>query len=329
MATDALSQFVALVHRLDQVGPRPRDIDQYIERTTSLSVGEAWMCLRQLQLWLASFPAEDSATFVIQIVEIVALYRITNPPTLQEIYKAFVTPERTRGMTMRPTAANLDEDDDDLEGGGAGFDAAAWLDKAGDELARDDAIDTMELFLFKTAALILSNMRTLNGLKLVPPAAVHFFFTSIEQGSTLHVQRCAAYCAGVLSADHLPALLEQFFERQKSLPEKRFRWLLYQQATQLFSFGVATQQQARPAEAPPHSGSPFLAPHPLSLAPPTHPHAAFPLPADNARPQPRRMYACTYTRTHAHVHIRVALSLGAGGGDRRVPRGDGEEDHQD
>ena len=243
MSDDALSQFTALVYRLDSVGPRPRDIDVYLEHVASLDAVDAWTCLNQLRMWLASFPAEPSAAFIGKIVEMAVNYRTPNPPTLHQIYKA-VGAEHLGPSAKSMRLNELDEEDDDLEGGDQ-FDAAGWLDKAGEELDRDDAGgDSMELFLFKTAALVLANLRSLQGLQLVPLAAVSFFFSSIEHGSSLHVQRCAAYCAGILSAEHLPVVLDQFFERMKQLPEKKFRWLLYQQATQLFAFGVGSQQQA-------------------------------------------------------------------------------------
>ena len=42
----------------------------------------------QQQLWLASFPAEDSAAFIDTLIELASAYRTPNPPTLQSIYKA-------------------------------------------------------------------------------------------------------------------------------------------------------------------------------------------------------------------------------------------------
>ena len=88
MSADALSQYVALVYRLDSIGPRPREIDSHLQAATQLDVEDAWTSLRQLQRWLAAFPAEDSAGFVTKLVELAANYRVPNPPTLREIYKA-------------------------------------------------------------------------------------------------------------------------------------------------------------------------------------------------------------------------------------------------
>lgn len=249
MSQDALNQYVALVYRLDAVGPRPRDVDVYLEGAASLDGEEAWVGVRQLQHWLASFPPEPSAEFLTKLVELAVNYRVPNPPTLKDVYKSLPEDVRGRGlgsitgMRAMTTMGTIDDDDDDLEGG-AGFDCAGWLDKAPDDLLRDEGNETMELFLFKTAALVLNNLKDLGGLQLVQPGAVSFFFTSIEYGSTLPVQRMASYCAGVLSHQHLPVLLDAYFERQKTVPEKQFRWLLYQQATQFFGFGVGLQQQA-------------------------------------------------------------------------------------
>ena len=55
---------------------------------TSSHPEEAWACARQQQLWLASFPAEDSAAFIDTLIELASAYRTPNPPTLQSIYKA-------------------------------------------------------------------------------------------------------------------------------------------------------------------------------------------------------------------------------------------------
>ena len=68
--------------------------------------------------------------------------------------------------------------------------------------------EPMELFLFKTCALILYNMKNQAGVDRASPAAVTFFFESIETGSTHYVQRAAAHCAGILSHAHLPFLLD-------------------------------------------------------------------------------------------------------------------------
>jgi hypothetical protein len=320
MASDALSQFIALVYRLDAVGPRPRDIDSYLERATSLDVPDAWTCLRQLQMWMASFPNEASAHFINKIVELASVYRVPNPPTLQQIYKAVEADGRARNPHASSRSL-LDEDDDDLEGGD-GFDVAAWLDKAADDLAKEEAADSMELFLFKTAALILQNMRKLGGLRLVPPPAILFFFTGIEQGTTHHVQRCAAYCSGVLSAEHLPVLIDSLFERMKAIPEKRFRWLLYQQATQLFEFGVGTQQQASPPPAPfarrAQRGAPAASHRPWAAPPRPCLAPASPLPRPCLAPPPAAPPAAPTTRLSS-----------TGRSDSRLPRDDGQEDCED
>ena len=239
MATDSLLQFLATIRRIDPQGPRPgREEAFYSDVANALDADEAWACARQQQLWLASFPADDCVLFIDKLCEYLTYYRVGNPPTLQSIYKA-VPDAGGRGGA-------LDEEDDDLEGGDR-FDCSGWVDKGADDIMREHLPterEPMELFLFKTCALILYNMKNQAGADRASPAAVSFFFESIETGSTHYVQRAAAHCAGILSHAHLPFLLERYAERLKAVPEKKFRWLLYQQATQLFAFGVTTQEQA-------------------------------------------------------------------------------------
>ena len=50
MASDALSQFVATVHRIDQHGPRPQHNSTYLEVANQLTVDEAWACARQQRI---------------------------------------------------------------------------------------------------------------------------------------------------------------------------------------------------------------------------------------------------------------------------------------
>lgn len=245
MASDALSQFVTTIHRLDSGGPRSYDERSiYADAATALDADEAWACLRQQQLWLASFPPEESATFVDKLSELANAYRVVNPPTLQTIFKAEA--QKSGGMQYATQQMELDDEDDDLELGDR-FDAAGWVDKGLDDILRDhlpSEREPIELFLFKTIALILLNVAENEGLHVISPQAITFLFTSIEAGSTHPVQRAAAHCCGILSRAHLPLLLERYADRLKTVPEKRFRWLLYQQATQTFSFGVTSQDQA-------------------------------------------------------------------------------------
>ena len=154
-----------------------------------------------------------------------------------QIYKGGVDPTLA-GLTPRGEAADDAEEgeDDDVSG---------WLDKARDELSREPVMDNVELFLFQTAALVLEQLSKLHGLEQVPPQVVGFFFRSLELASTLASQRCAAVCCALLSHAHLNALVNAYFEMQRSVKEGRFRWLLYQQAMQMLAFGVSTSQQAR------------------------------------------------------------------------------------
>ena len=67
---DAVAQLEALVCHVSHCGhdpvvklPPPKDqrAQQHLQQAQRLSEGEAWECLRQLALWLASFPADQSA----------------------------------------------------------------------------------------------------------------------------------------------------------------------------------------------------------------------------------------------------------------------------
>ncbi len=258
MSQDALNQFCSLVHRIDRRLPPPPDAAVYAPQISAMHDEDAWTCLRQLQLWLAAFPPEDSANFLIRLTDLCGLFRAQAPPTLVNIYKAVALAEGGVGVAPRGArapsvsiqrntlgggGAMLDEEDDDLEGGDR-FDCAGWLEKASDELVGGAGEEDMELFLYKTAALVLRGMREVGGLDHVPLEAVYFFTTSVECGSTLYVQRCAALCVGILSVTHLRPILDVFFEKQRVIPEKRFRWLLYTQATQLYAFGFDNQEQA-------------------------------------------------------------------------------------
>ena len=215
MSLDALNQYVALLYRLDaKSGPqgrRPQGIDVYLFQVSQLTSEDAWVGVRQLQRWLASFPPEPSAEFITKLVELAVNYRVPNPPTLKDVFKGLLG--ASGSAVASQSSRIIDEEDDDLEGGGERFDCAGWLDKATEDLTRDEGSDTIELFLFKTAALVLDNMKATDGLQLVQSGAVAFFFSSIEMGSTLSVQRMAAYCSGVLSHKHLPMLLDLFSER--------------------------------------------------------------------------------------------------------------------
>jgi hypothetical protein len=137
-----------------------------------------------------SFPVTPSALICRKLVELAHAYQgRAPPPTLQAVYKA---PEAGAGGQRKSFSAPvLDDDDDELEGG-SGFDAAGWLDKAREELYKETTTDSVELYLLKSAALVLDNLATLNGLAAVEGPVVNFFFMSIEHGSTLSCQRCSA-----------------------------------------------------------------------------------------------------------------------------------------
>ena len=95
-----------------------------------MSETEAWRCLHQLQLWLASFPPEASSVVIDKIVELASQYQgRAPPPTLQAVYKAIPDGSDRRRASLNAPPPTLDEDDDELEGG-VGFDASGWLDKA-------------------------------------------------------------------------------------------------------------------------------------------------------------------------------------------------------
>ena len=162
MASDALDQFVATVHRLDGAGPRSyAERSQYSDIAGSLNTDEAWACLRQQQLWLAAFPPDESALIIDRLVELANVYRVVNPPTLQTIYKSETRPGGA-GAT-RGGEKVLDDDDDDLEDGDR-FDAAAWLDRGLEDITREHAPserEPMELLLFKTMALVLMHVAEL------------------------------------------------------------------------------------------------------------------------------------------------------------------------
>ena len=66
-------------------------------------------------------------------------------------------------------------------------------------------------------------------------------------------------CCALLSHAHLNALVNAYFEMQRSVKEGRFRWLLYQQAMQMLAFGVSTSQQARHGRKGEGGGSPGVA----------------------------------------------------------------------
>ena len=104
MADDALNQYVALVYRLSKVGPDPArspGLDAYLKEAASLGADDGWNCLNQLKLWLASFPAPESAKFITKIVELGGYCRTQTPQTLRQVYKLneSVNANRNRGAT--------------------------------------------------------------------------------------------------------------------------------------------------------------------------------------------------------------------------------------
>ena len=249
IANDALEQLAVLIHRVEGGSLQNSGQSAHLETASRLMEPEAWSCLRQLQLWLATFPGEESAKICVRLAELASGYQDRGPlpPTLQQIYKAepgsdaHKTPRMSRSFSG--AAPNFEDDDDELESG-EGFDASGWLERGRDEIKQETATDSVELYLFKTAALVLENMSALGALHLIEEPVVKFFFVSLEKAATLSAQRCAAVCCSVLSREHLHLLVACFFERQTKVPEKKFRWLLYQQATQMLAFGVASQEQA-------------------------------------------------------------------------------------
>ena len=162
MSLDALNQYVALLYRLDaKSGPqgrRPQGIDVYLFQVSQLTSEDAWVGLRQLQRWLASFPPEPSAEFITKLVELAVNYRVPNPPNLKDVFKGLLG--ASGSAVASQSSRIIDEEDDDLEGGER-FDCAGWLDKAAEDLTRDESNDTIELFLFKTAALVLDNLKAI------------------------------------------------------------------------------------------------------------------------------------------------------------------------
>ena len=245
IANDALEQLAVLIHRVEGGSLQNSGQSAHLETASRLMEPEAWSCLRQLQLWLATFPGEESAKICVRLAELASGYQDRGPlpPTLQQIYKAepgsdaHKTPRMSRSFSG--AAPNFEDDDDELESG-EGFDASGWLERGRDEIKQETATDSVELYLFKTAALVLENMSALGALHLIEEPVVKFFFVSLEKAATLSAQRCAAVCCSVLSREHLHLLVACFFERQTKVPEKKFRWLLYQQATQMLAFGVAS-----------------------------------------------------------------------------------------
>lgn len=237
---DALIQFSALIARLHSNSTAAAahmrggaSFEAHLQQAMQLSIAETWTCLRQLQLWLASFPADACAATMMKLVELSAPFQGREPPpTLQHVYQELKDNAAASGGRGRQPSFSqrtvLDDDEDVLENSDS-FDAAAWLDRAYAEVIEDRDADTIELFLFKTAALVLRQMHSQGGLQSLAPQVVLFYFESIEKGSTLYVQRCAALACGILSKAHLPALVTQFFDKQGAIPEKKFRWLLFQQ----------------------------------------------------------------------------------------------------
>ena len=134
-------------------------------------------------------------------------------------------------------APNFEDDDDELESG-EGFDASGWLERGRDEIKQETAT-TGELYLFKTAALVLENMSALGALHLIEEPVVKFFFVSLEKAATLSA---AVRRRLLLGASRRPPPLPCRAADEGAREE--FRWLLYQQATQMLAFGVASQEQA-------------------------------------------------------------------------------------
>ena len=215
----AAFQLEALIHRVakgsdaQKMLPKPQKETveaEFWKGAARLSDGEAWSCLRQLQLWMASFPAEDSSAILQFLVSLLKAFQgHYAPPTLIDIYKH-----------MGAGDAEADDDDDV---GGDNADVSGWLDKARDELSQETATDSVELFLFKSAALVLEQMDRCTGLDKLPKPVVGFFFRSLEHASTLSSQRCAAVCCSVLSvrAGALSLLLEPARSRRRALAPPR------------------------------------------------------------------------------------------------------------
>ena len=140
IANDALEQLAVLIHRVEGGSLQNSGQSAHLETASRLMEPEAWSCLRQLQLWLATFPGEESAKICVRLAELASGYQDRGPlpPTLQQIYKAepgsdaHKTPRMSRSFSG--AAPNFEDDDDELESG-EGFDASGWLERGRDERA--------------------------------------------------------------------------------------------------------------------------------------------------------------------------------------------------
>lgn len=95
---EALLQLVAVnVHQL----PPPSDgAKSHFDQVRQLSVDEAWTSLRQLQLWLASFPTDASAHIVRCLcIFLKAFQGHTVPPDLKDVRRTTVQAVRTESPT--------------------------------------------------------------------------------------------------------------------------------------------------------------------------------------------------------------------------------------
>ena len=95
---EALLQLVAVnVHQL----PPPSDgAKSHFDQVRQLSVDEAWTSLRQLQLWLASFPTNASAHIVRCLcIFLKAFQAHTVPPDLKDVRRTTVQAVRTESPT--------------------------------------------------------------------------------------------------------------------------------------------------------------------------------------------------------------------------------------
>ena len=99
---DAVAQMDALIcyashysHDPSQKLPLPNDeaARGHLQQAQQLTEEEAWACLRQMQLWLASFPPEQASYICKKLVDIAVFFQHAQamPPTLQDMFKAVPT----------------------------------------------------------------------------------------------------------------------------------------------------------------------------------------------------------------------------------------------
>ena len=102
----------------------------HFEQVRQLSASEGWSCLRQLQLWLASFPADESAHILRCLCGFLKAFQgHAPPPTLEDIYKGGGLNDPSLAGLQRAGNGDDGGDRDDAEAG-EDDDVSGWLDKA-------------------------------------------------------------------------------------------------------------------------------------------------------------------------------------------------------